>query len=70
MPPSKGLNGAIYNVVLVVVDRFLKYVRYFPVNDTIDAASLADLLYTRIVYKLGPLEDLVLDRGSIFTSIY
>ena len=65
---SKGFNSRVYDSVLVVVDRFSKMVRYFPVNKTIDAPALAELFYQKIVMFTRPPDDIVSDRGSIFTS--
>jgi transposase InsO family protein len=70
LPDSKGFNGRVYDSVLVVVDRFSKMARYFPVTKTIDAPQLADLLYNKVVMFTGPPDSIVSDRGSVFTSEY
>ena len=42
LPPSKNLNGGEdYNLILVIVDRFLKMTRYIPCQKTIDVLKLA-----------------------------
>ena len=70
LPESKGFNGRVYDSILVVVDRFSKMVRYFAVNKTIDAPALAELIYKKIVMFTGTPDDIVSDRGSVFTSEY
>ena len=70
LPASKGFNGRAYDSVLVVVDRFSKMVRYFPVTKTIDAPALGDLIYNEVVMFTGQPDDIVSDRGSVFTSEY
>jgi len=41
LPASKGFDGRTYDSVMVVVDRFSKYVRYLPCGKDIDAPALA-----------------------------
>jgi hypothetical protein len=42
LPPSKNPNGGKdYDLILVVVDRFLKITRYIPCHKTIDTLELA-----------------------------
>ena len=69
LPPSK-YKGLVYNAILIIVDRFTKIVRYLPISTTIDAAALAELFYTEIVYRYGMPKGIVSNRGSIFTSAF
>ncbi|TKA33188.1 hypothetical protein B0A50_00741 [Salinomyces thailandicus] len=64
------MKDKTYDAVLVVVDRFSKYARYFPCSKTIDAPALADILWRNIALQTGPLHSIVSDRGSLFTSDY
>jgi hypothetical protein len=72
LPASKGFDGRTYDSVMVVVDRFSKYVRYIPCGKDIDALALAELFMNKIVLDaLGSAPDsLITDRGSVFTSAY
>ncbi len=55
--------------ILIVVNRFSKMVRYFPVTDRIDAPGLADLLARKLVLKgMGFPKGIVSDRGPQLTS--
>jgi hypothetical protein len=62
----------MYDSVMVVVDRFSKYVRYLPYGKDIDALALAQLFINRIVLNRprGALESLIIDRGAVFTLVY
>ena len=68
----KGFDSRTYDSVIVVVDRFSKYVRYLPYGKDIDTLALAQLFINRIVLDSprGALESLVTDRGAIFTLVY
>jgi hypothetical protein len=69
---SKGFDSRTYDSVVVVVDRFSKYVRYLPYSKDIDALALAQLFINRIVLDSpgGTPESLVTDRGAMFTLVY
>jgi transposase InsO family protein len=72
LPASKGFDGRTYDSVLVVVDRFSKYVRYIPCGKDIDASALAELFMNRVVLDApgGCPDSLITDRGSVFTSAF
>jgi hypothetical protein len=72
LPASKGFDSRTYDSVIVVVDRFSKYVRYIPCGKDIDALALAELFMNKIVLDAlgGALDSLITDCGSVFTSAY
>jgi transposase InsO family protein len=67
LPPSKH-NGAIYDSILVVVDRYTKMVRYLHVTKTIDAPTLAEIFVQKIFKDFGAPAGITTDRGTQFTS--
>jgi hypothetical protein len=69
---SKGFDSRTYDSIIVVVDRFSKYVRYLPYGKDIDALVLIQLFMNRIVLDRpkGALESLITDRGAVFTLVY
>jgi hypothetical protein len=67
LPPSSW-RGRVYNAILVIVEMFTKYSFYLPCTKDIDAPNLAELLYERIIPIIGMPENLISDRGSLFTS--
>jgi len=42
---SKTPNGVEYNSVLILIDRFIKLVRYYLVYKIINATQLVELLF-------------------------
>ena len=66
--PLSRWNSKVYDAVLVLVDIFIKYTLYLPYIKEIDIPELVDLLYKRMILIFGILENLVSDRGSLFTS--
>jgi hypothetical protein len=69
---SKGFDSRTYDSVIVVVDRFSKYVRYILCGKDIDALALAELFINKIVLDAlgGALDSLITDRRSVFISAY
>jgi hypothetical protein len=67
LPPSSW-RGRVFDAILVIVEMFTKYSFYLPCTKDIDAPDLAELLYERIIPIIGMPENLVSDRGSLFTS--
>jgi hypothetical protein len=68
LPESQDDKGNVFDSILVLLDRFTKYVRYLPVNKAITAQGVADVLLQQCFLKQGPPDTLLSDRGSVFTS--
>jgi hypothetical protein len=68
LPVSRDAQGNEHDSILVLVDRFSKYVRYIPVTKTITAQRLAETLLVQCFLRQGPPDTLLSDRGSVFTS--
>jgi hypothetical protein len=61
-------RGKVYDSILVIVEMFTKYSLYLLCVKDIDAPKLAELLYEIMIPIQGMPENLVSDRGSLFTS--
>jgi len=70
LPPLKLVDRRVYNSILVIYNRFSKLVFYVPVNKTIDAPSLVEVLYYTVILKYGAPKSFVIDRRTVFTSKY
>lgn len=68
LPPSCGRDGRAYDALLVIIDRYTKFARYFPCLKTITAEQLADLFIDEIYRQYGTPDGITSDRGSVFTS--
>ena len=65
LPDSKG-----YTAILVVVDRLTKMAHFIPTTDTVTASDTLDLFLSRVFAYHGLPDDIVSDRGSVFTSSF
>ena len=68
--PSKDRQRQLYNLVLVLINRFLKYVQYLPINKTINVQMLASLIKEKCFFKVDQPHSIITDRGSAFISQY
>jgi transposase InsO family protein len=68
LPPVSDGRGDYLDCILVVVDRFTKWVEYMPCNKRVDGAQLARLFLDRIYSRFGAPKGIVSDRGTVFTS--
>lgn len=68
--PPIYFNGKDVDAILVIVDRFTKYMMFFPVSVEITAAELAELFHQEVELRFGAPRGVVSDRGSLFTSSF
>ena len=68
-PKSTTSNSIEYNSILILINRFIKLIHYYPVYKIIDTTQLIKLLF-RIFTQIGPLDNIISNRGSIFINKY
>ena len=57
-------------MILVVVNRYIKILRYILITKKIDVIKLINLFYIKITLKYSKLYSIIINRGSIFTSTF
>ena len=71
LPKSKDpVTGIIYNLIIVIVDRFTKYLIVVLFKVTYTAEQLGYLLLDRLVRDHRILIMIITDRDKLFTSNY
>ena len=63
LPNSNG-----YDTILVVIDRLTKMSHFIPCRKDLDTRQFATLFMQHIVRLHGIPRDIIMDRGSLFTS--
>ena len=58
----------VYDVILVIVNRYIKIIVYISTIKKINAIELEKLLIQKVFLKFDALEDIVIDREFIFIS--
>ncbi len=69
LPLSKH-NDSVYDVILMIVDCYIKMTWYISISKTLTAMQLADIFFEKIVCCYRTLKEIVSDRDLIFTSSY
>ncbi|XMA14720.1 hypothetical protein WAI453_007511 [Rhynchosporium graminicola] len=69
-PNEKGGDTPTYDAILVMVCRLTKEPEFVPVTKEMNSFQLAHIVLERIFSRHGMPDDLVSDRGSIFTSAF
>jgi hypothetical protein len=65
--PSRN-NKAVYDAILIIVNRFSKMSLYIPAEKTWRAEDLADSFIEKVISRFGVPKGVVSDRGSVFIS--
>ena len=69
LPPTKIRTGEVANAILVIVDRYTKFLGYFTISITIIVVELADLFLERWLL-FSTLRGIVSNRGTVFNSVF
>jgi len=69
LPPTKIRTGEVINAILVIVNRYIKFLGYFTVIITIIVAELADLFLEQWLL-FSTLRGIISNRGTVFNSIF
>ena len=54
-------KNVIYNVILIIINRFIKIIKYLFIKITIDIVTLTKMFYNKIIYRYNILNDIVND---------
>jgi len=69
LPPTKIRTKEVANAILVIVNRYTKFLGYFAILITITVAELADLFLERwLLFSI--LRGIVSNRGTVFNSAF
>lgn len=63
-------KGRVYNILLVIINRYTEFVLYFLVTKKLTAIELVDILVDKVVSKYRSSKGIILDRDIRFTSTF
>jgi len=69
LPPTKIRTKEVTNAILVIVDRYIKFLGYFTIIITITAVELVDLFLKQWLL-FSTLRGIVSNRGTVFNSAF
>jgi len=69
LPPTKIRTREVANTILIIVNRYIKFLGYFTIIITITVAELADLFLKQWL-SFSMLRGIISNRGTVFNSIF
>ena len=61
-------KSVIYNAILIIINRFIKIIRYLLIIIKIDVAKLAKVFHAKIIYCYEISNKVISDKKSIFIN--
>ncbi len=68
--PLNKRYGRVYNTVLIVINKYIKILRYILTTKIIDSTGLIELIFKKIILKFRVLNRIISNKGSIFINIF
>ena len=69
LPPSK-YKGTIYNTIFIVINRFIKIIKYIFIIIKIDTVQLAEVFYSKIIYRYSIPNSIISNRDFSFINTF
>ena len=69
LPPTKIKTGKVANTILVIINRYIKFLEYFIIIIIIITIELVDL-FLKWWFLFSTLRGIIFNRGTIFNSAF
>ncbi len=60
----------MYDLILVIVDHYTKMIHYLFTKKTLTVIKLAELFFKKIALRYEILNDIVIDKDSLFINVF
>jgi len=60
----------VYNTVLIIINKYIKILRYILITKIIDSAGLVELIFEEIILKFRVPNRIISNKGSIFINTF
>jgi len=67
---SSKWKEVVYDLILVIVDHYMKMTRYLSIKKTLTVVKLAELFFEKIALRYEISNDIVIDKDSLFISAF
>ena len=68
--PSNKRRDVVYDFILMIIDRYIKMIKYVSIIKKIDVAELMKMFFEKIVLRFDMSDEIVNDRKSVFTNAF
>ena len=60
----------VYDVILMIIDRFIKISKYISMIKIIDVAKLTNVFFEKIMLRYDMSNDIINDKNNVFTNVF
>jgi len=60
----------VYNTVFIIIDKYIKILRYILIIKIIDSTGLIKLIFEEIILKFGVPKGIISNKGFIFINTF
>ena len=65
---SSKRRDVVYDSILMIVDRYIKMIKYISIIKKIDVAKLTKVFFEEVVLRFNISDEIVSDRNFVFTN--
>ena len=65
---SNKRRDVVYDSILMIIDRYIKMIKYISIIKKIDVAELTKVFFKKIVLHFNMSDEIVNDKNSVFIS--
>ena len=63
-------RDVIYDLILIIINRYIKMIKYISIIKKIDVAKLTKVFFKKIVLHFDMLNEIVNDKKFMFTNVF
>ena len=67
---SSKRRGVVYDSILMIIDRYIKMIKYVSIIKKIDVAKLTKMFFKKIILHFNMSNEIVSDRKFVFTNMF
>ena len=65
---SSKRRDVVYDSILMIIDRYIKMIKYISIIKKIDVAELTKVFFEKVVLRFDMSDEIVNDRNFVFTN--
>ena len=67
---SNKRRDVVYDFILMIIDRYIKMIKYVSIIKKIDVAKLTKMFFEKIILRFNMSDEIVSDRKFVFTNAF
>ena len=65
---SSKRRDVVYDSILMIIDRYIKMIKYISIIKKIDVAELTKVFFEKVILHFDMSDEIVSDRNSVFIN--